>query len=137
MLDSITRQPVLSRLSPLTVARISVGFALITALWLAVASVHGEVIALIAAGAVVICGHLSRVLAGLRPGTVVEWGVAGCGVLAECLVYTGMAAAVALHASAAGPVSRARSAAPSWRDSAAPGSPARGGWRSPPSSSPR
>ena len=103
MLDSITRQPVLSRLSPLTVARISVGFALITALWLAVASVHGEVIALIAAGAVVICGHLSRVLAGLRPGTVVEWGVAGCGVLAECLVYTGMAAAVALHASAAGP----------------------------------
>src|SRR3984957_19397196 len=60
MLDGITRQPALSRLSPLTVSRISVGFALITALWLAVASVHGEVIALIAAGGVVICGQLSR-----------------------------------------------------------------------------
>jgi hypothetical protein len=103
LLDSITRQPALSRLSPLTVSRISVGFALITALWLAVASVHGEVIALIAAGAVVICGHLGRVLAGPRPGAVAEWGLAGCGALAECIVYTGMAAAVALHAAAAQP----------------------------------
>lgn len=103
MLDGITRQPVLSRLSPLTVSRISVGFALITALWLAVASVHGDVIALIAAGAVVICCHLGRVLAGPRPGAVVEWGLAGCGVLAECLVYTGMAAAIALHAPAVQP----------------------------------
>jgi Family of unknown function (DUF5941) len=103
MLDSITRQPVLSRLSPLTVSRISVGFALITALWLAVASVHGDVIALIAAGAVVICCHLGRVLAGLRPVAVVEWGLAGCGVLAECLVYTGMAAAIGLHAPAVQP----------------------------------
>src|SRR5690349_11181113 len=45
------RQSVLHRLTPLTLSRISVGFALIAALWLLVASVHGEVIAGVAAAA--------------------------------------------------------------------------------------
>ena len=39
---------------PLTLSRISVGFAVIAAVWLTVASVHGEVIALVAAVAVVV-----------------------------------------------------------------------------------
>lgn len=95
------RQSVLFRLSPLTLSRISVGFALIAALWLSVASVHGEVIALIAALAVVVCGHVGRLLAGLRSSATVEWGLAGCGMVAEFLVYAGIAAAGTLHAAAA------------------------------------
>jgi hypothetical protein len=92
---------VLARLSPLTLSRISVGFALIAALWLSAASARGEVIALVAAAAVVVCGHGGRVLAGQRSPAAVEWGLAGCGMLAEFLVYAGIAAAVTLHASAA------------------------------------
>ena len=91
------RQSALYRLNPLTLSRISVAFAAITAVWLTVASVHGEVIALIAAVAVVVTGHAGRVLAGPRPAAVVEWGLAGYGMLAEFLVYAGIAAAVSFH----------------------------------------
>jgi hypothetical protein len=89
---------VLYRLSPLMLSRISVGFALIAALWLAVASVHGQVIALIAALAVLVCGYVGRLLAGQRTPAVVEWGLAACGMLAEFLVYAGIAAAADVHA---------------------------------------
>jgi hypothetical protein len=92
-----TRQSVLDRLSPLTLSRISVGFALIAAMWLVVASVHGEVIALVAAGAVFVCAHVGRTLAGQRSSITVEWGLAGYGMFAEFLVYAGIAAAAGLH----------------------------------------
>src|SRR5690348_14229473 len=91
------RQSVLHRLTPLTLSRISVGFALIAALWLLVASVHGEVIALVAAVAVFICAHVGRVLAGQRSSVTVDWGLAGYGMFAEFLVYAGIAAAARLH----------------------------------------
>src|SRR3984893_11784954 len=91
------RQSALSRLTPLTLSQISVGFAVIAAVWLTVASVHGEVIALVAAIAVVVCGHAGRMLAGERTAAAVEWGLAGCGMLAEFMVYAGIAAAVSLH----------------------------------------
>jgi Family of unknown function (DUF5941) len=91
------RQSMLHRLAPLTLSRISVGFALIAALWLFVASVHGEVIALVAAGAVFVCAHVGRVLAGQRSSAAVDWGLAGYGMIAEFLVYVGIAAAAALH----------------------------------------
>jgi hypothetical protein len=92
------RQSALSRLNPLTLSRISVAFAAITAVWLTVASVHGEVIALVAAIAVVVTGHAGRMLAGQRSAAAIEWGLAGCGMLAEFMVYAGIAAAVSLHA---------------------------------------
>jgi hypothetical protein len=92
-----TRQSVLYRLSPLTLSRISVGFALIAALWLVAASVHGEIIALVAAAAVFVCAHFGRVLAGQRSPVIVEWGLAGYGMLAEFVVYAGIVAAVGLH----------------------------------------
>jgi hypothetical protein len=95
------RQSVLFRLSPLTLSRISVGFALIAGLWLTVASVHGQVIALIAALAVFVCGHVGRLLAGLRTTAPVEWGLAASGLLTEFLVYAGIATAGSLHASPA------------------------------------
>jgi hypothetical protein len=94
------RESALPRLSPLTLSRISVGFAMIAALWLSVASVHGEVIALVAAIAIVVAGHAGRVLAGQRSAVAVEWGLAACGMLAEFMVYAGIAAAVSLHAGA-------------------------------------
>ena len=91
------RPSALSRLTPLTLASISVAFAAIAAVWLTVASVHAEVIATVAAAAVVVSGHIARVLAGERSATAVEWGLAGCGMLAEFLVYAGIATAVAFH----------------------------------------
>jgi hypothetical protein len=91
------RQSVLYRLNPLTLSRISVAFAAITALWLTVASVHGEVIALVAAIAVVVTGHAGRTLVGPRSAAAVEWGLAGYGMLAEFLVYAGIAATVSFH----------------------------------------
>jgi hypothetical protein len=92
------RPSALSRLTPLTLASISVAFAAIAAVWLTVASVHAEVIATVAAAAVVVSSHIARVLAGERSATAVEWGLAGCGMLAEFLVYAGITAAVAFHA---------------------------------------
>jgi hypothetical protein len=88
---------VLHRFNPLTLAWISVAFAAIAALWLTAASAHAEVIALIAAIAVVVAGHVGRVLAGQRPAATVEWGLAGCGMLAEFVVYAGLAFAVGFH----------------------------------------
>jgi Family of unknown function (DUF5941) len=92
------RPSALYRLNPLMLSRISVAFAAIAAVWLTVASVHGEVIALVAAIAVVITGHTGRMLAGERSATPVEWGLVGCGMLAEFVVYAGIAAAVSFHA---------------------------------------
>jgi len=91
------RQSVLYRLNPLTLSRISVAFAAITAVWLTVATVHGEVIALVAAIAVVVTGYAGRMLAGERAAVAVEWGLAGCGMLAEFMVYAGIAGAVGFH----------------------------------------
>lgn len=94
------RQSALARLSPLTLARISVAFAAIAAVWLTTGSVHAGVIALVAATALVILGHAGRVLAGQATPAAVEWGLAGYGILAELAVYTGIAAAVSVHAGA-------------------------------------
>jgi hypothetical protein len=94
------RQPALYRLNPLMLSRISVAFAAITAVWLTVASAHGQAIALVAAIAVVITGHVGRMLAGQRSAADIEWGLAGCGMLAEFLVYAGVAASASFHAGA-------------------------------------
>ena len=94
------RQSALYRVNPLMLARISVAFAAITAVWLTVASVHGEVIALVAAIAVVVTAQAGRMLAGVRTAVAVEWGLAGCGMLAEFMVYAGIAGAVSFHVGA-------------------------------------
>jgi hypothetical protein len=94
------RPSAFSRLSPLTLGRISVAFAAIAAVWLIVASVRAELIALAAAAAVTIVGRAGRVLAGQRAAAVVEWGIAGCGMLAEFAVYAAIAVAADFHAQA-------------------------------------
>ena len=90
-------QSALARLNPLTLARISVACAAIAAVWLAVASIHAEVIALGAAVAMVVSGRAGRLLAGQRCAAVIEWGLVGCGMLAEFAVYAGMSIAANLH----------------------------------------
>src|SRR5580693_6904202 len=75
-----TRQSVLYRLAPLTLSRISVGFALIAALWLVAASVRGEIIALVAAAAVFACAHSGRPgLAGSSLGGTFVASLGGAG----------------------------------------------------------
>lgn len=92
-------QSLFSRLSPMTLGRLSVALAVIAAVWLTVGSAHAELIALVAATAVTVVGRAGRVLAGPQPAAAVEWGLAGCGMLAEFSVYAGIAAAADLHAS--------------------------------------
>lgn len=91
------RQSLFSRFRPLTLGRTSVAFAAIAAVWLSAASARAGLIALAAATVVVIAGHAGRVLAGQRSATSVEWGLAGCGMLAEFAVYAGIAAARDFH----------------------------------------
>jgi hypothetical protein len=100
MSHSSAQQSALARLNPLMLARISVACAAIAAVWLAVASVHAEVIALGAAVAMVVSGRAGRVLAGQRCGAAIEWGLVGCGMLAEFAVYAGMSIAADLHPAA-------------------------------------
>jgi len=97
MSHSSAHQSALARLSPLMLARISVACAAIAAVWLSVASVHAELIALAAASGVVVSGHAGRMLAGERCAAAVEWGLVGCGMLAEFAVYAGVAVAADLH----------------------------------------
>src|SRR5579859_5723701 len=91
------RQSALARLGPLSLARISVAFAAIAAVWLSVATTHAELIALLAATGVVVAGHAGRVAAGRRSATSVEWGLVVSGMIAEFAVYAGIAAAVVFH----------------------------------------
>ena len=91
------RQSAFSHLSPLALSRISVSFAVIAAVWLTVASAHAEVIALVAAAAMVTAGHAGRVAAGQRAATSIEWGLVVWGILGEFVVYAGIAAAVGFH----------------------------------------
>lgn len=91
------RQSALFRLGPLSLARISVAFAAIAAVWLTVATTRAELIALLAATAVAVIGRAGRVAAGPRSAAYTEWGLVLFGVLAEFAVYAGIAAAVGYH----------------------------------------
>jgi hypothetical protein len=94
------RQSALSRLAPMTLSWISVACAVIAAVWLSVATMRGDVVALVAAVAIAAAGRSGRVLAGRRTATAVEWGQVGSGLLAEFTVYAGIAIAVSVHAGA-------------------------------------
>jgi hypothetical protein len=91
------RQSALSRLGPLALSRISVSFAVIAAVWLTVASAHAAVIALAAASAMAVVGHVGRAAAGQRPAASIEWGLVVWGILGEFAVYAAIAAAAGLH----------------------------------------
>src|SRR5450756_193492 len=103
----VVRLAIACRIRPVAMAAISVGFALIAAVWLSLGTARADGIALVAAIIVFIGGDVARVLAGPVPGRapsdgrgpvpIVEWGLAACGVLAEVAIYAGIPAAVGLH----------------------------------------
>ena len=95
------RQGVVSVLAPPSVSWFSVGFAVIAAVWLSLDQARADGVALAALCAVFLAGLVSRSLAGPLPSPVAAWSVVACGVLAECVVYAGMAATVGLHPAAA------------------------------------
>ena len=101
----VVRLAIACRITPVAMAAISVGFAVIAAVWLTLGTTRADGVALIAAVAVFVAGHAGRVLAGLalgpsaagRAAPVVDRGLTACGVLAEVVIYAGIAAAVSLH----------------------------------------
>jgi len=109
----VVRLAIACRITPVAMAMISVGFAVIAAVWLTLGTSRADGVALVAMVAVFVICHTSRVLAGsliTRPApderalaSVVEWGLAACGVLAEVVSYTGIALAVSLHPAIASP----------------------------------
>jgi hypothetical protein len=103
------RQAAVSVLAPPSVSWFSVGFAVIAAVWLTLDSPRADGVALAALCAVYLAGRISRSLAGPAPSAAAAWSLTACGVLAECVVYAGMAATAGLHADAtvAGPLAGA------------------------------
>lgn len=91
------RQAVVSVLAPPSVSWFSVGFAVIAAVWLTLDSARADGVALAALCAVYAAGRVGRSLAGPVPSPVAAWSMVACGVLAESVVYAGMAATAALH----------------------------------------
>jgi hypothetical protein len=104
------RQAVVSVLAPPSVSWFSVGFAVIAAVWLSLDQSRADGVALAALCAVYLAGLVSRSLAGPLPSAAAAWSLVACGVLAECVVYAGMAATASLRPAAltvAGPAAGA------------------------------
>jgi Family of unknown function (DUF5941) len=112
----LVRLAIACRITPVAMAAISVAFAIIAAVWLTLGTTRADGVALAAAVAVFVAGNVGRVLAGpildqrvsagWGSAAVVEWGLVAFGVLAEVVIYAGIAAGVSLHpasASLAGP----------------------------------
>jgi hypothetical protein len=92
----VVRLAIACRIPPVAMARTSVGFAVIAAIWLSLGSTRDDGVALVAAGAAFGAVFIAQVLGEQSPAPVVEWGVAACGLLSEFVVYAGIAAGVTL-----------------------------------------
>ncbi len=99
----VVRLAIAYRIPPVAMARISLGFAVIAAVWLSLGSARADGVALAAAIAVFVALHAGRVLGQESAAPVVEWGLTACALLAELFVYAGMAAGVGLRAVSAAP----------------------------------
>ena len=93
----VVRLAIAYRIPPAAMARISLGFAVIAAVWLALGSAGDDGVALVAAIAVFVAVDAGRVLGQDSDAPVVEWGLTACALLAELFVYAGMAAGVSLR----------------------------------------
>jgi len=91
------------QIPPAAMAKISLGFAIIAAIWLSLGSAGDDGVALVAAIAVFFVVDAGRVLGRESGATAVEWGLTASAVLAELFVYAGMAAGVSLRAVSAAP----------------------------------
>ena len=93
----VVRLAIACRIPPVAMARISLGFAVIAAVWLSLGSARDDGVALVATIAVFVAVDAGRVLGQDSSAPVVEWGLTACGLLAELFVYAGMAAGVSLR----------------------------------------
>jgi len=106
----LVRLAIACRVSPVAMARISVGFAVIAAGWLSLGSARADVVALVAAAAVFVAIYVGQVLGEQSPAPAIDWGLTACGLLGELFIYAGMAAGVSLNkvsAAPSGPVGQA------------------------------
>ncbi len=108
----VVRLAIACRVAPVAMAAISVGFAVIAAGWLTLGTARGDTVALVATIAVFVTGHSARALTATpaelpapaqQPSPVTEWGLTACGVLAEAVLYAGLAIAVSLHPASTSP----------------------------------
>jgi hypothetical protein len=90
------------QLAPATLAAIALGFGVIAAAWLTVASVRAAMVAFGALLAAFVAGRAARLMSThmLTAGT--EWGLAVCATLTELAVYAGIAGSAVVNRSAAG-----------------------------------
>ncbi len=86
-----------SRVTPVAMSAFSASFAVIAAIWLTLASAQAALVALAALIAVYLAGRASRAMAGRLAAPATEWGIAACAVIAELVIYAGIAAGPALH----------------------------------------
>jgi hypothetical protein len=99
----VVRLAIACRIPPVALARISLGFAVIAAVWLSLGSVGDDGVGLVASIAVFVVIDAGRVLGRESDAPVVEWGLTACALLAELFVYAGMAAGVSLRLVTAAP----------------------------------
>ena len=106
----VVRLAIAYRVPPVAMARISLGFAVIAAVWLSLGSARDDGVALAAAIAVFLAVDAGRVLGYGPAAPAVDWGLTACALLAELFVYAGMAAGVGLRtvsSAPSGPVGQA------------------------------
>ena len=86
----VVRLAIACRVPPVAMAKISVGFAVIAAIWLSLGSARADGVALVAAVAVFVAVYVGQVLAEKSPASAVDWGLTACGLLAELVIYAGI-----------------------------------------------
>jgi hypothetical protein len=90
------------QLAPAALAAIALGFGVIAAAWLTVASVRAAMIAFGALLAAFVAGRASRLMSGQVLTASTEWGLAVCATLTELAVYAGIAGSAMVNSSTAG-----------------------------------
>jgi Family of unknown function (DUF5941) len=89
-------------LAPATMATIALGFGVIAAVWLTVASVRAAMIAFGALLVAFVAGRAARLMGGQVMSAGTEWGLAVCAILTELAVYAGIASSAIVNRPAAG-----------------------------------
>jgi hypothetical protein len=91
-----------SHLAPSAMGSIALGFGVIAAVWLTVASVGAAMIAFGALLAAFVTGRAARLMASQAEGVGPEWSLTVCATLAELAVYAGIASSALVNRPAAG-----------------------------------
>ncbi len=90
------------QLAPAALAAIALGFGVIAAAWLTVASVRAAMVAFGALLAAFVAGRAARLMSAQGLTASTEWGLAVCATLTELAVYAGMAGSAIVNRTTAG-----------------------------------